>query len=109
MTVKRGDIVLVDLPRISGSIQYGKRPCVIVQNDVGNRFSTLTMVVPLTSSKKPVIKTHVCFKQNGVINTALCEQVLTIPKNDIQEVLNKVPGEIMRVIDQKLKLSLGVK
>lgn len=109
MTVKRGDIVLVDLPRISGSIQYGKRPCVIVQNDVGNKFSSLTMIIPLTSAKKPVIKTHVCFKQNGVMNTALCEQVITIPKNDIQKLVDRVPEQVMKVIDQKLKVSLGVK
>ena len=48
---KRGDIVIVNLEPIKGSEQGGIRPCLIIQNDFGNKFSPITIVAPFTSKK----------------------------------------------------------
>ena len=50
--IKKGDVVYVNLGKAEGNIQGGKRPCVVVQNDVGNKYSPITIIVPLTSQQK---------------------------------------------------------
>ena len=60
MEIRRGDIFEVDLGEYRGSIQGGYRPCVIVQNDIGNKYSPVTIVYPLTAkvnSKKIYLRT----------------------------------------------------
>lgn len=54
MQVKRGDVVIVDLEPTEGSEQHGTdRPCVVIQNDVGNRYSPTTIIAPFTTSYDP--------------------------------------------------------
>lgn len=111
MRYKRGDMILVDLPRISGSIQHGLRPCLIVQNNIGNTYSPVIIIVPCTSKRKKDLPTHVNFvcDHNGKENIALCEQIITVSKTDVIEKLCSVSNNIMNQIDKKLKISLGVR
>ena len=118
LNIRRGDIVFVDLPVVKGSIQGGCRPCVVVQNDMGNTFSPLCLVAPITSSStKKRLPTHVEYehldsKAMSVRNTVLCEQIFTVLKTDIDSSRSKnlrMTEETMRKIDEALKISLGLK
>lgn len=89
---------MVDFGENQGSVQKGIRPAVVIQNDIGNRFSTTTIVVPITGSVKKELPTHHelrcekyrCLKCDSTI---LAEQVLTISKDQILEVLGKLRFE----------------
>ena len=87
MVIKRGDIFYADLSPVVGSEQGGVRPVVILQNDVGNKYSPTTIVAAITSQmNKTKLPTHVKVKaatndlpKNSVI---LLEQIRTIDKRD---------------------------
>ena len=89
MDIRRGDIVIADLGNSVGSEQGKKRPAIIIQNDIGNKHSPTTIIVPLTSQiKKASQKTHAIIKKtadNGLRcdSMALCEQVRAIDKSRI--------------------------
>lgn len=108
MTYKRGDVVLVDLPRISGSVQYGQRPCVIIQNDVGNIHSPVLIVVPCTTKSKADLPTHAKFKIGATRNIALCEQIITVAKSDILTKMKTLNCYDMREVNRALKVSLSI-
>lgn len=108
--IKRGDILLVDLPYHPGSVQHGERPVIVIQNDKGNTFSGTLIVVPTTTAKKKFMPTHVFVpKKEGFHqdSTVLCEQILTIDKNIIIEKWGNVSFETMRKIDIATLISLG--
>ena len=96
ISVERGNIVIVVLTGATGSEQGKMRPVVVIQNDIGNRYSPTTIVVPLTSKqKKKSMKTHVLIKktkENGLSedSVALCEQVRTIDKSRIKTKIGKI-------------------
>lgn len=103
----RGDIIIADLPMYEGSVQNGTRVCIVIQNDVGNTYSSLTIVVPCTRKEKPQIPTHFCFiSTNGTKNTVLCEQILTIPKSAIKRTIDRLSEEKLKQLDECLKISL---
>lgn len=113
MEIKRGDVVYVDLPQQGAHIQYGNRPCIVVQNDIGNKYSPLVIVVPLTSNTtKKNIPTHVIYNRyvqgKAIQNTVLCEQILTIPMDYIKSVKEHCADGVMEQIDEKIKISLGL-
>lgn len=79
--VRRGEIYWCDLGEAVGSEQGGCRPVIIVQNDIGNNYSTTTIVVPLTTKiKKMKLPTHHEFENNGVKQVACAEQIRTVDK-----------------------------
>lgn len=79
--VRRGEIYWCDLGEAVGSEQGGCRPVIIVQNDIGNNYSTTTIVVPLTTKiKKTKLPTHHEFENNGVKQVACAEQIRTVDK-----------------------------
>lgn len=79
--VQRGEIYWCDLGEAVGSEQGGCRPVIIVQNDIGNNYSTTTIVVPLTTKiKKTKLPTHHEFINNGVKQVACAEQIRTVDK-----------------------------
>lgn len=79
--VQRGEIYWCDLGEAVGSEQGGCRPVIIVQNDIGNNYSTTTIVVPLTTKiKKTKLPTHHEFVNNGVKQVACAEQIRTVDK-----------------------------
>ena len=110
--VKRGEVYYAQLAPTVGSEQGGLRPVVIVQNDVGNKHSPTTIVVPLTSQllKKP-LPTHQMLEDNcglSCISVALCEQIRTIDKSRLQNRIGCADDAVVARIDKALKISLGL-
>ena len=93
---QRGDVVIIDVPMLANShIQAGKRPWVVVQNNVGNQFSSTSIVVPLTTKIKRLESL-----QPSMVE---CEQVRVVDVSDDWEYICTLPPEIMRHVDTALK------
>lgn len=111
----RGTMFWADLGNGSGSEQGGTRPVVIIQNDIGNRFSPTVVVASLTTkqTKKP-IPTHVKLNKNDYKNLAsdsivLTEQVKTIDKSKLLSRIDKVKDSDMKNIERAILVSLGIR
>ena len=108
--VKRGDIYIIHLTG-SGSEQNGTRPVVIIQNDVGNRYSPTTVVVPLTSQNKKEMPTHVDLcPEDGVVkpSTVLCEQPFAVDKSRLMKKLGELNTNKIEDINKKIMFNLGI-
>lgn len=109
---KRGEIYYADLSPVRGSEQGGTRPVIIVQNDVGNKYSPTVIVVPLTTIlTKSKLPTHVVLYKAADLpckSLVLCEQIKTIDKSRLQDYKGTVSSEDMEKIDKALKISLGM-
>lgn len=107
MVIKRGDIFYADLDPIIGSEQGGVRPVLVVQNNVGNRYSPTVVVLPVSSAKKNYLPTHihVCGSKDSVV---LAEQIRTIDRNRLKRYVGSVGFEIMKKVDKAVKISIGV-
>lgn len=108
----RGEIYFADLSPIVGSEQGGLRPVLIVQNDIGNKYSPTVIVVAITSQlSKAKLPTHVELgaKEFNLPkdSVALCEQIRTIDKRRLKEKLSTLNLEKMKQIDKALLVSLG--
>jgi len=114
MRVRRGDIVIVELDPTQGSEQQGTRPCLAVQNDVGNAHAPTTIVVPCTTSFgdqlypfEVLIPAEECALREDSV--ALCSQIRTISVDHrITENLGSIPSERMDEVDTALEYSLGL-
>ena len=113
MTVKRGDIYYADLSPVVGSEQGGVRPVLIVQNDVGNRFSPTVIAAALTSPQdKTNLPTHIelnaadCGLSKDSI--VLLEQVRTIDKRRLREKMGTLDGGDMGKVNEALSVSFGL-
>lgn len=114
MDVERGDVVVVDLNPTEGSEQRGTRPCLVVQNDVGNRYAPTTIVVPFTTSYDDPYPFEVLVKEDeGPLkedSVAICSQIRTVSKEHrVKENLGPVPEETMTEVDMALEYSLGLR
>lgn len=113
MTVKRGDIYYADLSPVVGSEQGGMRPVLIVQNDVGNKFSPTVIAAAITSQRdKTQLPTHIhlpCtssgLQRDSVV---LLEQVRTIDKKRLKEKMGRIDDGAMGEIDRALSISFGL-
>ena len=113
MTVKRGDIYYADLSPVVGSEQGGVRPVLIVQNDVGNKFSPTVIAAAITSQRdKTNLPTHIRVTANNCglqkDSIVLLEQVRTIDKTRLKERMGALDGGAMDRIDQALSVSFGL-
>lgn len=108
--IKRGTIVLAHLRGATGHEQKGKRPVLVVQNDVGNRFSPTTIVVPV-SQKAPRLPTHVPIVGCGLDkpSVALCEQIRTLDRRRFVRVLGHADPATMARVDEAVEVSLGLR
>src|SRR5271165_3252677 len=110
----RGMVVLVDLEPVLGHEQGRTRPCVVVQNDIGNRFSTTTVVVPLTDAshvKKPSPIYVLVRKGDGGATKdsyVLCDQIRTVDQRRFRSVFDSLAPETMTSVDNALLISLGL-
>lgn len=109
---RRLDIYLADLPRQRGSIQYGYRPVIILQNDRGNESSTTVIVVPLTGKPKYGQPTHAIIgTHTGVrrVSTALCEQIQTIPMDRLTRKIGKIAeDDDIQALHRAINAALGM-
>lgn len=111
--IMRGDLILVEFPNVGGSVQTGVRPAIVIQNNMGNKYSPCLIVVPLTSNveNKKYLPTHVLIDtEGGVAKTsiALCEQLSTIEKRRIKKYLGHLTQNEMRRVDQAICVSLAL-
>ncbi len=106
--VQRGEIVWCDLGEAVGSEQGGCRPVVVLQNDVGNTYSTTTIVIPLTTKiKKTTLPTHYEFINNEVSQIACAEQIRTVDKVRIGNTLGFVRKEDIEAISGCVHIAVG--
>lgn len=113
MTVKRGDIYYADLSPVVGSEQGGVRPVLIVQNDVGNKFSPTVIAAAITSQRdKTNLPTHIKVDADGCglskDSIVLLEQVRTIDKQRLKEKMGSLPVSAMNKINEALSVSFGL-
>lgn len=115
MRISRGDIVIVDLDPTRGSDQHRTRPCLVVQNDVGNRNVSTTIVVAFTTAfddrRYPfevLVRSDECGLRDNSI--AVCSLIRTISIEDrITENLGSVTASTMAEVDDALEFSLGLR
>ena len=113
MQVKRGDIYYADLSPVVGSEQGGIRPVLIIQNDVGNRYSPTVICAAITSRmNKAKLPTHIeidsrrCqIMKDSVI---LLEQIRTIDKQRLKDMIGHLDKERMRSDDEAIRVSLAL-
>lgn len=113
MTVRRGDIFYADLSPVVGSEQGGIRPVLIIQNDVGNKFSPTVIAAAITSRRfKANLPTHirVGVTQSGLMRDSiiLLEQVRTLDKQRLKEKMGNLDASEMARVDKALSVSLGI-
>ncbi|HCW80440.1 MAG TPA: PemK family transcriptional regulator [Ruminococcaceae bacterium] len=113
MVVHRGDIYYADLSPVVGSEQGGVRPVLIVQNDVGNRFSPTVIAAAITSQHtKANLPTHIYLdaQRTGLVKDSivLLEQVRTLDKQRLKERMGRLDQQEMAQVDQALSVSLGL-
>ena len=113
MTVKRGDIYYADLSPVVGSEQGGVRPVLIVQNDVGNRYSPTVIAAAITSQRdKAKLPTHIELhsSQCGLSRDSivLLEQIRTIDKRRLKERMGRLDDRAMNQINHALQVSFGL-
>ena len=111
--LKRGDIYYADLNGIEqsvGSEQTGRRPVLVIQNDIGNLYSPTTIIAILTTKIKRDLPTHVVIRNFSGLSqaSAVClEQIKTIDKSRLQEYKGNVGNEVMKEIERAISISLG--
>ena len=113
MTVKRGDIYYADLSPVIGSEQGGIRPVLIVQNDIGNKYSPTVIAAAITSQLgKTRLPTHIEIGAEDVgllkDSVVLLEQMRTIDKQRLKEKMGHLGENDMTKIDRAISVSLGL-
>ncbi len=113
MTIKRGEIYYADLSPVIGSEQGGIRPVLIVQNDVGNKYSPTVIAAAITSQRfKTNLPTHISvnadncgLSKNSIVRL---EQVRTLDKQRLKERMGTLGNGDMSRIDRALSVSFGL-
>ena len=113
MNIKRGDIYYADLSPVIGSEQGGLRPVLIVQNDVGNRYSPTVIAAAITSKMgKTKLPTHidVIGNQAGLAKDSviLLEQIRTLDKKRLKEKMGHLDDDTMRNVNDAIEVSFGL-
>ena len=113
MTIKRGDMYYAELSPVIGSEQGGVRPVLIIQNDVGNKFSPTVIAAAITSqTSKNKLPTHINIdsKEYGLMKNSviLAEQIRTIDKSRLKEKIGQVDETIMGQVNNALGISFGL-
>ena len=111
-SVRRGDIYYADLSPVVGSEQGGMRPVLIVQNDIGNRYSPTVIAAAITSQTgKAKLPTHISLggQSCGLTKDSiiLLEQIRTIDKQRLRERMGKLDEAMMSRVDSALAVSFG--
>ena len=112
MEIKRGELYYADLSPVVGSEQGGVRPVLVVQNDVGNKYSPTVIAAAVTSKMtKAKLPTHIeiAGRSSGLQKDSviLLEQLRTLDKRRLKERIGSLPLSTMRKVDGALLISLG--
>lgn len=111
--VKRGDVFFANLSPVVGSEQGGSRPVLVIQNNIGNKYSPTVIVAAITSRiTKPRMVTHVALeaKKTGLErdSVVLLEQIRTIDKQRLTDRVTHLDSQVMHDVDGALKVSVGL-
>lgn len=110
--MKRGDVYYADLSPVVGSEQGGIRPVLILQNNIGNKYSPTVIVAAITSKiGKSKVPTHVAIgKDRGLTenSVALLEQIRTIDKQRLTDKITHLSDDLMAEVDTAIRISLGL-
>lgn len=114
ITVKRGEIFYADLSPVVGSEQGGVRPVLIIQNDIGNKYSPTVIAAAITSQiNKAKLPTHIEISSDeyglNKDSVILLEQIRTIDKKRLKEKIGRISDELMGKVNEGLMISLGLK
>lgn len=112
--VRRGEIYYADLSPVVGSEQGGMRPVLIVQNDVGNRYSPTVIAAAITSQmNKTKLPTHIEItgRSYGLTrdSVVLLEQIRTLDKRRLRERMGQLDGNLMQRVDDAIAVSFGLR
>lgn len=113
MIVKRGDVFYANLSPVVGSEQGGVRPVLVIQNDIGNKYSPTVIVAAITAQiQKAKLPTHVeiTAKPYGLEKDSviLLEQIRTIDKQRLTDKITHLDDELMQKVNESLQISLGL-
>ncbi len=113
MEINRGDIFYADLSPVVGSEQGGVRPVLVVQNNVGNKYSPTVIIAAITSQlSKAKLPTHIELSHSKYNlpkdSVVLLEQIRTLDKRRLQEKLGAIDPATMQSIDVAIMISLGI-
>lgn len=113
MIVKRGEIYYADLSPVVGSEQGGVRPVMIIQNNVGNKYSPTVIVAAITSQiNKAKMPTHIEIDAQGYglskDSVVLLEQIRTLDKKRLKEKIGMADDTIMERVNDALSISFGL-
>ena len=113
LNVKRGDIFYADLSPVVGSEQGGIRPVIIIQNDIGNRYSPTVIVAAITSQiNKAKLPTHVeiSSEEYGLNrdSVVLLEQIRTLDKKRLKEKIGHMTEDDMKKVNKSLLIRLNL-
>ena len=113
LEIKRGDLYYADLSPVVGSEQGGVRPVLIIQNDIGNKYSPTVIIAAITSQiNKAKLPTHIEISANeyglNKDSVILLEQIRTIDKKRIREKIGCLDDNVMLKVDNGLQISLGL-
>ncbi|MDD2482562.1 MAG: type II toxin-antitoxin system PemK/MazF family toxin [Lutispora sp.] len=111
--VKRGDIFYADLSPVVGSEQGGVRPVLVIQNDIGNKYSPTIIIAAITSQiNKAKLPTHIeiSAEEYGLTKDSviLLEQIRTIDKKRLKERIGHLSDELMKKVDECIQVSFGL-
>ena len=110
--IKRGELYYADLSPVVGSEQGGVRPVLVVQNDVGNKYSPTVIAAAVTSKlNKAKLPTHIALSATefglSKDSVVLLEQIRTIDKRRLKERIGELPATTMQKVNDALLISLG--
>lgn len=112
VVIRRGDIFYADLSPVIGSEQGGIRPVLIIQNDIGNKYSPTVIVAAITSQiNKAKLPTHIEISQEYGLakdSVILLEQVRTIDRKRLREKIGHLDDELMSRVSEALTISFGL-
>jgi len=113
MKIRRGDIFYADLSPVIGSEQDGIRPILVIQNDVGNRYSPTIIGIAITSKDKTNMPTHL--KINGTKygldkdSVILAEQIRTLDKSRLKERVGRLDKKTLDELKRAIEISFGLR
>ena len=112
MTIKRGELYCADLSPVVGSEQGGVRPVLVVQNDVGNKYSPTVIAAAVTSKiNKAKLPTHIELPSSSYglqrDSVILLEQIRTLDKRRLKERIGELNDVTMNQVDKAILISLG--
>lgn len=110
--MRRGQVYYADLNPVIGSEQGGIRPCLIIQNDIGNLHSQTVIIATMTTQSKNNLPTHVSASSEDycldINTTILLEQLRTIDKSRLRDFVGRLSDRTMQRVDEALRVSLAL-